>query len=130
MPNTKRGRFLIANAWSHYFLALIMLEQGSLRDAAGKAWEATKLATDALILERTGREPTRMPEISIEIRKLAQQNAESKSLRNRYVARMDKLHTGCFHNGICKPANTITRLILNTAGYIADAKRLADGRGS
>ena len=121
---------MIANAWSHYYLALTMLEQGSLRNAAGKAWKATKLATDALILERTGQEPTRMLATSIGIQKLSRQNAEFRALRARYIDRMDKLHTGCFHNGICKPANTITGLILNTVGYIADANRLADGKGS
>ena len=35
-----------------------MLEAGDLRDAAEKAWGATKRATDALILRYTGREPS------------------------------------------------------------------------
>ena len=33
------------------------LDQGDIRDAAEKAWGATKRATDALILAGTGREP-------------------------------------------------------------------------
>ena len=34
--------------------ALEMLTQGSIRNAAGKSWGATKRAADALILARTG----------------------------------------------------------------------------
>ena len=37
--------------------ALERLESGDIRDAAEKAWCATKRATDALILARTGEEP-------------------------------------------------------------------------
>ena len=38
--------------------ALRLLEAGDIRDAAEKAWCATKRAIDALILERTGEEPS------------------------------------------------------------------------
>ena len=39
-----------------------MLAQGRIRNAAEKAWGATKRASDALILARTGEEPERTPE--------------------------------------------------------------------
>ena len=58
MLETERGRVLITDAWTLYADAIEMLEQGHIRNAAEKAWGATKRATDALILERTGREPT------------------------------------------------------------------------
>ena len=41
--------------------ALEMLVQGRIRNADEKAWRATKRATDALILARTGEEPERTP---------------------------------------------------------------------
>ena len=37
--------------------ALEMLDQGNIRNAAEKAWGATKRATDALVLVREGEEP-------------------------------------------------------------------------
>ena len=37
--------------------ALEMLDQGKIRNAAEKAWGATKRATDALVLAREGEEP-------------------------------------------------------------------------
>ena len=42
--------------------ALETLSMGKIRNAAEKAWGATKRATDALILARTGEEPERTPE--------------------------------------------------------------------
>ena len=39
--------------------ALEMLAQGRIRNAAEKAWGATKRATDALVLANTGEEPER-----------------------------------------------------------------------
>ena len=47
-----------------------MFEAGDVRDAAEKAWCATKRATDALILARTGREPETSRETSQELRNL------------------------------------------------------------
>ena len=50
--------------------ALEMLAQGKVRNAAEKAWGATKRATDALVLARTGDEPERTPQTSTELRHL------------------------------------------------------------
>ena len=121
MPNTERGQYLIADAWSLHADALEMLAQGRIRNAAEKAWGATKRATDALILERTGREPKRTSQTSGGLKALSRQNAEFRELRARYIDRVAKLHANCFYNGICEPANIITGLILDTAGYISDA---------
>ena len=129
MPNTERGQYLIADARSLHADALEMLAQGRLRNAAEKAWGATKRATDALILERTGREPARTSQTSGGLKALARQNAEFRELRARYISRVAKLHANCFYNGICEPANAITGLILDTVDYIADAERLSDGIG-
>ena len=56
---TERGRYIMADAWTLYADAIEMLDQGRIRNAADKPWGATKRATDALILERTGEEPER-----------------------------------------------------------------------
>ena len=57
MLATERGRCIMSDAWVLYADAIEMLDQGRIRNAAYKAWGATKRATGALILERTGREP-------------------------------------------------------------------------
>ena len=56
MVATDRVREIFADAQALYQDALAMLEQDRLRNAAEKAWGATKRASDALILERTGEE--------------------------------------------------------------------------
>ncbi len=45
MVATDRGRFLISDARTLYDDALEMLDQGKIRNAAEKAWGATKRAT-------------------------------------------------------------------------------------
>ena len=52
-----RVNFLFADARSLYDDAIEMLDQGKIRNAAEKAWGATKRATDALVLARHGEEP-------------------------------------------------------------------------
>ena len=49
---------LFADARNVHAQAIERLQNGDIRDAAEKAWCATKRATDALILDRTGEEPT------------------------------------------------------------------------
>ena len=51
--------------------ALEMLAQGRIRNAAVKSWGATKRATDALILARTGEEPERTPETEAALQMLS-----------------------------------------------------------
>ena len=80
MLETERGRVLITDAWALYADAIEMLEQGRIRNAAEKAWGATKRATDALILERTGREPNRASQTSGGIRALGQESEGLASL--------------------------------------------------
>ena len=53
---------LFADARNVHAQAIERLQNGDIRDAAEKAWCATKRATDTLILARTGEEPpTRRP---------------------------------------------------------------------
>ena len=54
MPETERVTALFVDARLLYGEAIGLLEYGKLRIAAEVAWGATKRATDALILSRTG----------------------------------------------------------------------------
>ena len=105
--------------------ALEMLELGKIRNAAEKAWGATKRATDALILARTGNEPERTPKTSAELRALAGRNPEVQSLVGRYYSRQGVLHGDCFYLGLCEPLEDTERRIRETVTYINDAQRLA-----
>ena len=63
--------------------AVERLDHGDIRDAAEKAWGATKRATDALILARTGEEPERTPETGAGLRTLASLDPRIRSAHLR-----------------------------------------------
>ena len=127
VPKSERAQFLIDDAWSLHRDALVMVQEGRLRNAAEKAWGATKRATDALILERNGREPGTTCITYRSIRGLRHQSAELESLANRYSQRMQDLHWSCFYDGVLAPEEPIIRDIEATADYIRDSERLASG---
>ena len=129
MTLSNRATYLIADAWSLHEDAQEMLSQGRLRNAAEKAWGATKRATDAVILERTGREPGTSGITYRGIRGQRHQSVELESLANRYSQRMQDLHGSVFYDGILDPQEPIVRDIHATADYIRDAERLADAKG-
>ena len=104
--------------------ALQKLAEGEIRDAAEKAWCATKRATDALILARTGEEPPTTSLTSRGLDGLARNDADFRPLVGRYYSRITQLHGECFYNGICDPLET-ERRIRQTADYIRDAENLA-----
>ena len=105
------------------------LDQGDIRDASEKAWGATKRATDALVLARTGDEPERTPQTSTELRHLEglDQDVRQAGLVARYYTRQGHLHGECFYLGLCEPLADTERRIRETADYIDDAQRLAGG---
>ena len=107
--------------------AVERLDQGDIRDAAEKAWGATKRATDALILARTGEEPERTPETGAGLNQLAFHDPVVRDARMvaRYYTRQGRLHGGCFYNGLCDPLEDTERRIRETADYIGDAERMA-----
>ena len=116
---------VFADAHTLYDDALEMLELGKIRNAAEKAWGATKRATDALILARTGDLPERTPETSTGLRYLAESDPAVRTLIERYYSRQGILHGDCFYLGLCEPLDDTERRIRETARYIADAERLA-----
>ena len=125
MLSTHRVPVIFADARSVHADALRLLESGDIRDAAEKAWCATKRATDALILARTGIEPEISSDTSRGLAALATQDQAFRALRRRYHSRQSTLHGDCFYLGICEPVDEVEGRIHRTADYITDAERLA-----
>ena len=77
--------------------ALEMLAQGRIRNAAEKSWGATKRATDALILARTGEEPEFSHELAHGLRMLEPRDKVVREARlvRRYCTRQGSLHGLC-----------------------------------
>ncbi len=126
MVITNRVRAIFADAWTVYNGALERLEQGDIRDAAEKAWCATKRATDALIVARTGEGPEKAPITSRELRRLALGDAGLDSLVTWYCTNRDMLHGDCFYLGFCEPIEGTERRIRETDLYIQKTEALAE----
>ena len=124
MVATDRIKEIFADAKVLQDDALRRLEQGDIRDAAEKAWCATKRATDALVLARTEEEPERTPATSRMLNILASQDQRVRSLVGRYYSRMGALHGDCFYLGLCEPTDETERRIRQTIDYIQDAEAL------
>lgn len=116
---------IFADARDLHADALDMLNQGKIRNAAEKAWGATRRATDALILARTGELPATTALTSQSLRRLARENPELDTLVGRYYTRIGHLHGECFYNGMCEPLADTERRIRETSDYLRDAERLA-----
>ena len=125
MLETERVSYLFADARDLYQDALEMLDQGRLRNAADKAWVATKRATDALILARTGEEPRTSGQTMRMIRQLRRQDPALEPLRLRYGHRQSFLHGACFYDGILEPEDDIIADVRETVEYIQEAEAMA-----
>ena len=101
------------------------LGRGKLRNAAEKAWGATKRATDALILARTGEEPRTAGQTDRELRLLGRQKQGVEQLVGPYFTRASFLHGRCFYDGLCEPVEVVEEDIRETADYIRKAEELA-----
>ena len=123
MVATDRTSTIFADARAVHADALRLLEAGDVRDAAEKAWCATKRATDALILAQTGEEPETTAMTTEGLLALAMRSDAFENLVGRYFTRISYLHGTCFYNGMCGPDTE--RRIRETADYIRDAERLA-----
>ena len=127
MLQIDRVDFLFADARELHDDALEMLEQGRLRNAAEKAWCATKKATDALIVARTGREPRTSGQTMRMLRALRREDPSLEMMRLGYAARQSFLHGACFYDGVLEPADDIIADVRETLEYIRDAEaRAAD----
>ena len=125
MVSIDRTLELFADARDLYTDALEMLDQGKLRNAAEKAWGATKRATDALVLARTGEEPQSAGQARRALLRLSNTNADFDVFQGQYNTRSALLHVNCFYDGNCEPEPEMTALVVATSTYISDAERLA-----
>ena len=117
MVATDRVREIFADARAVHARALEKLAGGDIRDAAEKAWRATKRATDALILARTGEDPRVTAVTSDELDALARQDSNVKMLLGRCYSRISQLHGDCFHGARCGSPD-VERRIRETDSYI------------
>ena len=125
MVETERTTAFFQDAWTVYADAMEELERGKLRNAAEKAWGATKRATDALILARTGVEPRIAGQTDRELRLLNRQDPRLDLLVGRYFTRASFLHGRCFYDGLCEPVEVVEDDIRGTADYLREAEGLA-----
>ena len=117
-------REIFADAHSMYESAIERWIAGDVRDAAEKAWCATKRATDALIMARTGELPETTGMTSTQIRLLGDRERTIENLVGRYYTRAGHLHGECFYEGRCASQDT-ERRIRETIDYINDTESLA-----
>ena len=114
---------LFADAREMHDQAVERLDHGDIRDAAEKAWCATKRATDGLILARTGEEPVTTARTTDELDALVERESAAQTLLGRYHSRLGQLHGACFYDKRCNPQTE--RRVRETARYISDAETLA-----
>ena len=103
-----------------------LLNAGDWRDAAEKAWLATRNATSALVLEVTGVNNSGSTGIEAGLRRLSRQRGgEWARLREEYKQVVRYLHSDAFYRG--KHRNDIGDRVRGVADYIRRAEELAAG---
>ena len=125
MLDREQVSVLFADARELYANALTQVQLGYLRNAAEKAWGATKRATDALVLARTGEEPRTTGQTQRGIRRLRRLDPTLEPLRRDYADRQTYLHGDCFYDGNLGPPGKAVTYIQATLGYIQTAETLA-----
>ena len=125
---TDRVTELFEDAQVLYGDALEMLAMSKLRNAAEKAWGATKRSTDALVLAHTGDEPQSAGQARRALLRMRNDGPEFVALHGEYSIRSELLHVNCFYDGNCEPEQEMTDLIRATDSYIQDARNLAAAR--
>ena len=80
-------------------------------------------------MARTGEEPECSPETAHGLRMLESLDEAVREARlvRRYYTRQGSLHGHCFYMGLCDPTEETELRIRETADYIDDAQRLAEG---
>ena len=125
MVETDRVNAIFQHCWVLYEDALEELSRSKLRNAAEKAWGATKRATDALILARTENEPRTVGQTTRGLRLLSRQDDRVSPLVRRFESRAHFLHGTCFYDGMCEPPRDVEDEVRETQDYIRDAERLS-----
>lgn len=105
--------------------ALEFLEKGPLRAAARKAWAAVWLATDGLILARTGQELADEEKAHTLLCTMGRTEPELADLARRYSSLGGGLFEGCLCDGRCGPPECMAMDLAYAHSYVKDAARLA-----
>ncbi len=113
---------LLDDAWEQHRSAVERLEAGDTRDACGKAWNATRAASEAAVLAHRGSTATTI-NIASGVRSLARQY-NVPELSAGYAQRAQYLHIDACYYGACDN-DDIPDLIYGTADYIRAAEELA-----
>ena len=121
-PTRVSVQALFNDAWEQYQSAVERLIAGDVRDACGKAWNATRAASEAAVLAHQGNTATTI-NISSGLRCLARQYGQP-SLSAEYAQRAQYLHIDACYSGVCDN-DDIPDLIYGTAEYIRVAEELA-----
>ncbi len=112
-----------SDAWEQHNSAIERFEAGDIRDACGKAWNATRAATRATALAH-GEDPQNTNHISSWIRRMGRDKAGFELMPLMFGARARFLHQqACYDGHIDDP--DIPDLIYTTADYIRQAEHLA-----
>lgn len=120
------ARDLISDARAIHDEAMARLAAGDWRDAAEKAWCATRNATEAAVLEVYGLDNTKSTNIDAGLRALAREwGGEWITARKSYSDVVYHLHIEAFYRGIYHM--DIPDLIRDVAGYIDLVEELATG---
>ena len=101
------------------------LKQGQSRQAGRKAWDATWLATNGLILARTGQEVVEEWQVYTVLAQLKRTEPELAGLVQLYSTLRGGLFERCLCDGICGPPEDMAEPVSAAHSYIKDAERLA-----
>ena len=111
------------DAWEQYRSAIDRLEAGDIRDACGKAWNATRSAAEAVVIAHNGSTAT-TNHIAAGFRRLSRANGFAE-LPAKYSERAQYLHIGGCYYGFVDD-DQIPELIRETDSLIRQAEQLAD----
>ncbi len=121
--STSAAEAAFTDAWEHYSSAVERLDAGDIRDACGKAWNATRSATRAAALAH-GEDPQTTNHISAWLRSVGRHTEGFEDMPLMFGARARFLHQEASYDGFIGNED-IPYLIHETADYIRQARRLA-----
>ena len=110
------------DAWEQYRSAIDQLEAGDIRDACGKAWNATRAAAEAAVLAHNGSTAT-TNHIANSFRRLSRAYGFAE-LSPQFSERAQHLHIGGCYYGFVDD-DQIPELIRETDSLIRQAEQLA-----
>ncbi len=125
MTITNPAQEIFEDARQLYHAVIERLEAGDFRDAAEKAWCATRRASDACILARMNLEPEKSSHTTDRLKQLAKIDGRIRDwqILPRYYHIQGSLHGDCFYHG--KFDEEDVNLLYSVDRYINDVTALA-----